>query len=129
MEPIRPIKMVFVCGLILLLGFAVIHVGAGPQVIPQMAECMQAHGSVAKYMQVVSRYCDSDMLKYAPAIAVIERPQVIEAYRSGRAICYWVEGFSYARQPFDSVAREYSVCWENARIVALGVTRLVRSPL
>ena len=114
----RKIVTAGVCGTIIL---ALLWVGAGPRVSPEMQECLQSHGSLEKYAAVLKKYCSPEMIGQAIGLVVIMDPQVIGVKHSGKTVCYLVEGsIADASTPtLAGKARDYSVCWENGRVVAL----------
>ena len=114
----RKIVTVGVCGTIIL---ALLWVGAGPRISPEMQECLQSHGSLEKYAAVLKKYCSPEMIGQAIGLVDIKDPQVIGVRHSGKTVCYLVEGsIADASTPtLAGRARDYSVCWENGRVVAL----------
>jgi hypothetical protein len=93
----------------------------GPPVIPEMRECMQAHGSKAEYEAVLKKYCDPGIIRQAMGLLVIKKPYVIKAEQKGGMVCYTVEGTTEetsSEMPADTT-QTYNVCWENRRVVSL----------
>ena len=103
--------------------------GAKPRVhdeiIPQMRECMRAHGSPAEYEAVLKKYCDPGIIRQAMGLLVIKEPYVVKTERQGPVITYTVEGRTIGTSseiPSDEV-QVYRVSWQNAKIVSLEFLR------
>ncbi len=93
----------------------------GPGVIPEMQECMQAHGSQEQYAAVLKKYCDPGIIRKAMGLLVIKTPYVIKTEQKGKAVCYTVEGVTEEtsfEMPADTT-QTYNVCWENGKVVSL----------
>jgi len=112
-------KAILSIGLCALIVTAVLHVGSGPPITPEMIECMQLHGLEKEYSQVLSKYSDPEISGHAAELSAVEDPQVIRIERSGEVVCYQVEGFRVDPDSRAPVTLDYSVCWQNRRIVAL----------
>jgi hypothetical protein len=94
---------------------------SGPDVIPEMQECMKAHGSQAEYAAVLKKYCDPGIIRQAMGLLVIKNPYVIKTEQKGKAFCYTVEGATVETSsefPADTI-QTYNVCWERGRIASL----------
>ncbi|NLI82854.1 MAG: hypothetical protein GX443_14355 [Deltaproteobacteria bacterium] len=99
--------------------------GAKPRVhqeiIPEMRECMRAHGSPAEYEAVLKKYCDPDIIRQAMGLLVVKEPYVVKTERKGPLTIYTVEGRTVGTSseiPSDVVQR-YRVSWRNAKVVSL----------
>lgn len=99
--------------------------GAKPRVhqeiIPQMRECMRAHGSPAEYEAALKKYCDPGIIRQAMGLLVIKDPYVVETETKGPVITYTVEGRTVGTSseiPSD-VVQVYRVSWRNAKVVSL----------
>ena len=99
--------------------------GAKPRVyqeiIPQMRECMRAHGLQAEYEAVLKKYCDPGIIRQAMGLLVIKDPYVVKTEKKGPVITYTVEGRTVGTSseiPSD-VIQVYRVSWRDARVVAL----------
>ncbi len=94
---------------------------AAKDVIPEMKECMAAHGSQEGYMAVLKKYCDPGIMRKAMGLLVIKHPYVVQTEEEGSSVCYTVEGVSVETSseiPSD-VVQVYKACWENGRVVSL----------
>jgi hypothetical protein len=99
--------------------------GAKPRVqqeiIPQMRECMRAHGSPAEYEAALKKYCDPGIIRQAMGLLVIKEPYVVKTEKKGPVVSYTVEGRTVGTSsevPSDEI-QVYRVGWKNARIVSL----------
>ncbi len=99
--------------------------GAKPRVhqeiIPQMRECMRAHGSPAEYEAALKKYCDPGIIRQAMGLLVIKDPYVVKTETKGPVITYTVEGRTVGTSseiPSD-VVQVYRVSWRNAKVVSL----------
>lgn len=114
----KPAITIICCGAILA---ALVWVGGGPYVAPEMEECLRSHHSQAHYAAVLKKYCSPAMAQKAMGLLVVKEPEVINTKRIGRAVCYEVEGSvadTAALAPDRSV-QDYAVCWENGRLISL----------
>ena len=96
-------------------------VSAGPSVIPEMLECMQAHGSQEQYRTVLEKYCDPGIIRKAMGLLVIKDPYVLKADQTGDTVCYLVEGTTVGTSseiPSD-ITQTYKVCWQQGRVKSL----------
>lgn len=114
----RTILTVCLCGVII---FALLWVGSGPRISPEMKECLQSHGSQEQYAGVLRKYCSPEMIRRAMGLLVVTDPQVVRIRHSGKAVCYLVEGLMADASTLSSggAVQDYSVCWENGRVVSL----------
>ncbi len=99
--------------------------GAKPRVyqeiIPQMRECMRAHGSQAEYEAALKKYCDPGIIRQAMGLLVIKDPYVVKTEKKGPVITYTVEGRivgTSSEIPSDEF-QLYRVSWKDARVVSL----------
>ncbi|MFO7707336.1 MAG: hypothetical protein R6V84_04120 [Desulfobacterales bacterium] len=99
--------------------------GAKPRVhqeiIPQMRECMRAHGSPAEYEAALKKYCDPGIIRQAMGLLVIKDPYVVQTETKGPVVTYTVEGRTVGTSseiPSD-VVQVYRVSWRNAKVVSL----------
>jgi hypothetical protein len=91
------------------------------EIIPQMRECLRAHGSPAEYEAVLKKYCDPGIIRQAMGLLVIKDPYVMKTEKRGPVITYTVEGRTVGTSseiPSD-VLQVYRVRWKNARMVSL----------
>lgn len=91
------------------------------EIIPQMRDCMRAHGSPAEYEAVLKKYCDPGIIRQAMGLLVIKDPYVVNTEMKGPVITYTVEGRTVdtsSEIPSD-VVQVYRVSWHNANIVSL----------
>lgn len=91
------------------------------EVIPQMRECMRAHGSPAEYEAALKKYCDPGIIRQAMGLLVIKDPYVVRTETKGPVITYTVEGRTVGTSgeiPSD-VVQLYRVSWKDARVVSL----------
>ncbi|MCU0591790.1 MAG: hypothetical protein MUC57_09975 [Desulfobacterales bacterium] len=114
----RTILTVCICGIII---FALLWVGSGPRISPEMHECLRSHGSQEQYAAVLRKYCSPEMIGQAMGLLVVKDPQVVRIKHSGKTVCYLVEGSiaDASAQPGGEAIQDYRVCWENGRVVAL----------
>ena len=114
----RTIVMVGLCGIVI---FALLWVGSGPKISAEMQECLQSHGSQEQYAAVLRKYCSPKMINQAMGLLIIKTPQVVRIKHSGKAVCYLVEGsiVDASTLAHDEALQDYSVCWENGRVVSL----------
>jgi len=90
-------------------------------VIPEMRECMQSHGSQHEYTKALEKYCDPGIIRRAMGLLVIKNPYVIDTQVVGDVTCYTVEGTTIGTSseiPSD-ITQTYKVCWENKKVVSL----------
>jgi len=100
---------------------ALVWVGMGPKVSPEMEECLQSHGSQDQYAAVLKKYCSPEIVNQAMGLLVVKNPQVISTQHKGAAVCYRVEGSlveTSSKIPGETT-QNYCVCWENGRVVSL----------
>ena len=91
------------------------------EVIPQMKECMAAHGSQQEYLAALKKYSDPGIIRQAMGLLVIKNPSVVQTETAGSAVCYTVEGAlveTSSEIPSDTI-QVYKACWENGRITSL----------
>jgi hypothetical protein len=91
------------------------------EIIPQMRECMRAHGSPAEYEAVLKKYCAPGIIRQAMGLLVIKEPYVVNTEKKGPVITYTVEGRTVATSseiPSD-VVQVYRVSWKDGRVVSL----------
>ncbi len=91
------------------------------EIIPQMRECMRAHGSAGEYEAVLKKYSDPGIIRKAMGLLVIKEPYVVHTERRGPVIIYTVEGRTVGTSseiPAD-VVQVYRVGWMGERIVSL----------
>lgn len=94
---------------------------AADEVIPQMRECMKAHGSQQEYLAALKKYCDPGIIQQAMGLLVIKNPYVVKTDKEGEAVCYTVEGTTVETSseiPAD-MTQTYRVCWGNGRVISL----------
>ena len=92
-------------------------------IIPEMKECMQAHTSQKKYMAVISKYANSEIIRKAMGLLIIREPYVIKIDRVDNKIYYTVEGVTIptsSEMPAD-IVQVYRVGWQNGRIISLEI--------
>lgn len=94
---------------------------AGPDVIPEMQECMRSHGSRQQYEAVLKKYSDPGLMRRAMGLLVIKDPRVVRTDERGPAVCYTVEGTTVetSREFPSDALQTYYVCWQNRKIVSL----------
>lgn len=90
-------------------------------VIPEMRECMQAHGSQQEYIKALEKYCDPGIIRRAMALLVIRTPYVVDTRTEGDVTCYTVEGTTVetAHELPANITQTYKVCWRNKRVISL----------
>lgn len=94
---------------------------SGFEVIPEMRECMRAHGSLSGYEAVISKYADPGIVRKAMGLLIIREPYITKAEQKDGQICYNVEGITVGTSseiPSD-IVQAYQACWENGRVVSL----------
>jgi|WetSurMetagenome_2_1015567.scaffolds.fasta_scaffold02519_7 hypothetical protein len=92
-----------------------------PDLIPQMKECMAAHGSQQEYLAALKKYSDPGIVRQAMGLLVIKNPSVVQTEIRGSTVCYTVEGAlveTSSEIPSDTT-QVYKACWENGRINSL----------
>jgi hypothetical protein len=112
----RTLTILSIC----LLVFPCSALGAA-DVIPQMKECMAAHGSQQEYLAALKKYSDPGIIRQAMGLLVIKNPTVVQTETAGSAVCYTVEGVlveTSSEIPSDTT-QVYKACWENGRIISL----------
>jgi len=121
MKAYRFFKTSMMIGLLGIIVFALVWVGSGPRVLPEMQECLQSHGSQEQYAAVLEKYCRVDLIGKAMGLLVVKDPQVVRVEHSGKAVCYLVEGsiVDASTLTSDEALQDYSVCWENGRVASL----------
>lgn len=93
----------------------------GSDVIPEMQECMKAHGSQQEYLEALKKYCDPGIIRKAMGLLVIKNPYVVKTEKEDSVICYTVEGMTIGTSdeiPADST-QIYKVCWNIGKVVSL----------
>jgi hypothetical protein len=105
---------------ICLLMFLCSALGAA-EVIPQMKECMAAHGSQQEYLAALKKYSDPGLIRQAMGLLVIKNPTVVQTETAGSAVCYTVEGVlvETSSEISSDTTQVYKACWENGRIMSL----------
>ncbi len=91
------------------------------EIIPEMRECMQAHGSPAQYEAALKKYCDNGIICQAMSLLVIKEPYVVNTEKKGQVVTYTVEGRTVGTSseiPSD-VIQIYRVSWKNSKIISL----------
>jgi hypothetical protein len=91
------------------------------EIIPQMLECMRAHGSQAEYEAALKKYCDPGIMRQAMGLLIIKDPYVVKTEKKGPVSTYTVEGRTVGTSseiPSD-VIQVYRVSWKDARVVSL----------
>jgi hypothetical protein len=91
------------------------------EIIPQMRECMRAHGSPAEYEAALKKYCEPGIIRQAMGLLVIKEPYVVKTETKGPVITYTVEGRTVGTSseiPSD-VVQVYRVGWRNGKVVSL----------
>lgn len=90
-------------------------------VIPEMKECMAAHGSQQKYAAVLKKYCDPGIIRAAMGLLVIKNPYLLSSEKVGATICYDVKGttISEASEFPEEITQTYKVCWKKGRVISL----------
>ncbi len=66
--------------------------GCGVSVIPEMTECMQAHGSLDAYRAVIQKYASPEMQKTISVCCTLANARVIASEKKDGIIYYWEEG-------------------------------------
>lgn len=103
---------------------ALVWVGTGPNVTPEMEECMRSHGSQGQHAAVLRKYCGPEIMNQAMGLLAIKNPQVVRTQKTGKAVCYLVEGSigeASTETPGETM-QSYCVCWESGRVVSLDLS-------
>jgi len=114
----KTVLTIVLCATIIL---ALVWIGSGPKLLPEMQECLQSHGSKDQYAAVLKKYCNPEIIHQAIGLLVVKDPQVVRTMHSGKTVCYLVEGSisDAATETAGETIQNYSVCWENGRVVSL----------
>ncbi len=107
--------------LIVLLFSALVISGCGIKVNPEMKECMNAHGSLEKYREVIKKYASPDLLSDLTICCTLVDNRVIASEKAGDITYYWEEGRlveSSYEIPSD-IIQIIKVGWKNKKIVYL----------
>lgn len=96
-----------------------IFISCSPGTIPEMKECMNAHGSLEKYSKVIKKYASPELLPKINVCCTLTDSRIINSEKVGDRIYYWEEGrlleTSY-EIPSDTI-QIIKVGWENKKIV------------
>ena len=113
--------MKFLKILLILFSALVIYGCGGIEVIPEMKECMQAHGSLEKYRNVIQKYASPEMLKDLTVCCTLLDPKVIAVENKDGVIYYWEEG-RLAETSYEipsQIVQIIKVGWKDKKIVYL----------
>jgi hypothetical protein len=90
-------------------------------IIPEMRECMQSHGSQQEYIKALEKYCDDGIVRRAMSLLVIKNPYVINTRTERGMTCYTVEGtvVETAHEIPSDITQTYKVCWKNGKVISL----------
>lgn len=106
---------------ILLLAVFVFLPGCGQEVIPEMKECISAHGNMQKYQEVIKKYAAPELLPDITICCTLENSRVIHTEKVGDVLYYWEEGRlleSSYEIPAQTI-QMIKVGWKNKKIVYL----------
>lgn len=100
---------------------SVFFIGCGQNIIPEMKECMDAHGSRDKYNEVIRKYAAPELLQNITVCCALEKSRIIHSEKTGDIIYYWEEGKlpeTCFEIPSD-VIQIVKVGWKDKKIVYL----------
>ncbi|HOP61817.1 MAG TPA: hypothetical protein PK358_00080 [Spirochaetota bacterium] len=95
--------------------------GCGIDVIPEMKECMQAHGSLEKYRTVIKKYASPQMQQKLPVCCTLLDSRIIASETKDGIVYYWEEGRiieSSYELPSETI-QVIKVGWKDKKIVFL----------
>ena len=93
--------------------------GCGKAVIPEMKECMQAHGSLKKYREVVKKYASPELLPTLSICCTLLDNRIIATEKVGDTIYYWEEGrlLETSYEIPSDIIQIVKVGWKDKKIV------------
>jgi len=106
---------------IVFLVFSVFFIGCGQNIIPEMQECLDAHGSRDKYNEVIKKYASPELLKDITVCCALEKSRIIHSEKAGDILFYWEEG-KLPENCFEipsDVIQIVKVGWKDKKIVYL----------
>lgn len=79
--------------LLLMLFFSTLIIsGCNINVIPEMKECMKAHGSIEGYRAVIQKYASPEMQKNLTVCCTLANSRIIATEKKDGITYYWEEG-------------------------------------
>lgn len=109
-------KLLFVC-----LFSTLIISGCGTAVIPEMKECMQAHGSLENYRSVIKKYTSPEMQQDLSICCTLTNSRIIASEIKDGVLYYWEEGKlqeSSNEIPSETI-QIIKIGWKDKKIVLL----------
>ncbi len=101
--------------------FSIFFIGCSPSVSPEMQECMDAHGSLKKYREVIKKYASPEFLEDLTVCCTLEKSRIIHSEVVGDITYYWEEGtlLETSYEIPSDVVQIIKVGWKNKKIVYL----------
>jgi hypothetical protein len=99
--------------------FSIFFAGCSQNIIPEMKECMDAHGSRDKYIEVIKKYAAPSLQQSIIVCCALEKSRIIHSEKAGDILFYWEEGRlpeSCFEIPSDAV-QIVKVGWKDKKIV------------
>ena len=93
--------------------------GCGPDVIPEMKECMEAHGSLETYRSVIQKYASPEMQKNLSVCCTLADARIIATEKKDGVLYYWEEGMIHEAAyivPSETM-QVIKVGWKDKKIV------------
>jgi|GEM_PF-3543679 hypothetical protein len=95
--------------------------GCGTAVIPEMKECMRAHGSLENYRSVIKKYASPEMQQDLSICCTLINSRIIASEIKDGILYYWEEGRlleSSNEIPSDTI-QIVKIGWKDKKIVLL----------
>ena len=95
--------------------------GCGQQVIPEMRECMNAHGSLENYREVIKKYATPELLQDITICCALKNNRIINSEKVEDTIYYWEEGtlLETSYEIPSDIIQIIKVGWKDRKIVYL----------
>ncbi len=101
--------------------FSCFFIGCSQAVIPEMQECMDAHGSLKTYSEVIKKYASPELFPDITICCALENSRIIHTEKKGNITYYFEEGTlaeNCNEIPSGSV-QIVKVGWKDKQIVSL----------
>ena len=93
--------------------------GCGADVIPEMKECMQAHGSLEAYREVIKKYASPEMQENLSVCCTLVDYRIIASETKDGILYYWEEGRIHesSYELPSEIMQVIKVGWKDKKIV------------